>query len=173
MMKMKEKVETTIQRKARPVALEDILTKNEIKVYREIEEAIKENKRIQYALLGRGISRSVYALSDRYVLKVERGQDSCNLAEFIVYSKHKKTMSDSLAEVVFISKDFKLLIMERLEVTVARCHGVGDILKRYCDLKFDVSRKTGITDIHDSNVMVAQDGKIMKVIDYGFNERLV
>jgi len=165
------------------------LNEEEAKIYKHIRkkitECIKQNSDDYFDLeefIGRGVSRVVYSLGDRYVLKYNRRYSAfgSNKTEFdffnSLYEKGEK-ISSYFAKPVYISHNEKFMIMEKMETTLSQfCHMnklnyalVEEVEMKVKNIKREI-RDSGLSvnDLHEKNIMLDKNGEI-KIVDYASN----
>lgn len=119
-----------------------------------VDNALKE--------LGRGASRTVYALDDSRVLKIEHalfgGQSQCE-NEAAAWKNADEKKRSYLAEVLESGSGWS--IMERGRRTVFEMFAGGGR-----EISVALTHETGIVDLHAKNIAYFGAGKF-KIIDYG------
>lgn len=120
-------------------------------------------------ILGSGVSRDVYALSDRLVLKVRN--DNCPYEMHSEANRNEVALWEDLSEeereqgtfakIYAWSEDYEWLIMERISEIG---HGWHDRTEEDRDLM----SRYGVGDMHDENYGARHDGTFA-VIDYALN----
>lgn len=132
---------------------------------------VEEKKRLSMVLLGKGYfsrwflgsgcTRTTYALSERYVVKVSLYKNEANITEAQVWNEAPSYIKEHLAELKYISKNKNFVIMERMFGNVECCYEL------YADAVEIVTEmgEYGISDLLPFNLMLDADNNI-KVIDY-------
>lgn len=107
------------------------------KISKAVEHSYKlsvhAKNKLKLKYIGGGISRHTYESENfpNIVFKIEHAQDSMartspNYSEFSFYRKATKVQKKYLAACIFISKDFRVLVMEKTPQVVA---DIKDLLK--------------------------------------------
>lgn len=109
--------------------------------------------------LGQGISRTVYALDDKRVIKIENDGrlKQCN-NEVTFWNSSSEKMRQFLAPILDHGKDW--IIMARATMTLGKFGGREDVVTT------TLRSATRCNDLHPDNIGFFSDGSF-KVIDYG------
>jgi hypothetical protein len=150
------------------MTLKEKLTKEEYSNYLKIVRGKESNKK--ELRIGAGWEREVFALSDRYVLKINHRPDNevtcggCRDEYNFYKSVDNDFIKSLLAEIIYF-KDNRL-IMER-----------GRVIKRFSAVRFEevlelrhILNNEGVSDLHDKNVALFGKGQkaVLKAIDYAY-----
>ena len=148
-----------------------ILTKEEMSNFKRLVKFVNSLSEDPLDLyIGQGKTRDVYALSERFVLKVQDNESGHvdehggNREEFEHYKIFSDEAKECAAKPFFITKNDKFMIMERMLVTIEDMCSEEVDWDRAWEVEEALS-DFGVSDMHTSNIMINESGEY-KVVDY-------
>jgi len=173
-----EILEMVLEEQLKQFFIEEGLSKSFVSLVKEVKNKDNDYLGDMPNYIGRGCARYVFSLNEDYVLKYQKNITvfcGGNREEYNLYQSLKKEKNSFIkyfAEPVFISKDGKFLIMEKMEMTMEDVNR-GDsedrteILEENQKIVSILEEKFGIKDLHSENTMINKYKKI-KVVDYAY-----